>query len=77
MEIGLYLALTQGEFAAAPVLPGKPVWLGCRFSPEEGPLTGLPPAPSGAVMVNDSIPFPAAIRSGSFTPCISTPLPRP
>ena len=57
MEIGLYLAMTQGEFAAAPVLPGKPVWLGCRFSPDEGTLTGLPPAPSGAVMVNDSIPF--------------------
>ena len=57
MDIGLYLAMTQGEFAAAPVLPGKPVWLGCRFSPEEGTLTSLPPVPSGALMVNDSLPF--------------------
>lgn len=59
MAIIPYLAMTAAEMAAAEVLPEKPGWMACHFSPYSTGLSNLPgKLPEGALLIlNDRTPI--------------------
>ena len=58
MAIPRYLAMSESEIDSAENLPPMLAWLGCRFSPEDRGITGLPETlpPDSLLVVTDQTP---------------------
>jgi len=58
MAIPWYLAMSESEVANAETLPRRLAWLGCRFSPGDQVITGLPEMlpPDSLLVITDHAP---------------------